>query len=221
MIHALATRGRKKGGEKLHCIPGTYPKSQGSLCISFAFLAFGGVVFCTKSAWPVLGTVLTGFCLGLALVHGGLHMCRGSSCMLWWFVLFACAWFCLGCVEPLSWHEGSETCLLQVILFFVFLGFRSLVGVSFYSFLFFFFFFLVTKCVCCQCTHQAGNWGPCVVRGPVDRRFLVWWVIDNVVWTDSWLCNVGAGCSLTGVGAGEEQARKVVSGEASRCGEDK
>jgi hypothetical protein len=26
---------------------------------------------------------------------------------------------------------------------------------------------------------------------------------------------------LTGVGAGEEQARKVVAGEASRCGEDK
>jgi hypothetical protein len=26
---------------------------------------------------------------------------------------------------------------------------------------------------------------------------------------------------LTGVGAGEEQARKVVTGEASRCGEDK
>jgi hypothetical protein len=41
-------------------------------------------------------------------------------------------------------------------------------------------------------------------------------VIDNVVGTD-----VGVGCSLTGVGAGEEQARKVVAGEASRCGEDK
>jgi hypothetical protein len=26
---------------------------------------------------------------------------------------------------------------------------------------------------------------------------------------------------LTGVGAGEEQARKVVAGEASMCGEDK
>jgi hypothetical protein len=31
----------------------------------------------------------------------------------------------------------------------------------------------------------------------------------------------GAGCGLTRVGAGEEQARKVVAGEASRCGEDK
>jgi hypothetical protein len=31
----------------------------------------------------------------------------------------------------------------------------------------------------------------------------------------------GAGCGLTRVGAGEEQARKVVAGEASRSGEDK
>jgi hypothetical protein len=46
-------------------------------------------------------------------------------------------------------------------------------------------------------------------------------VIDNVVWTDSWLSLVGLGCGLTGVGAGEEQARKVVAGEASRCGKDK
>jgi hypothetical protein len=46
-------------------------------------------------------------------------------------------------------------------------------------------------------------------------------VIDNVVWTDSWLSIVGAGCGLTGVGAGEQQARKVVAGEASRYVEDK
>jgi hypothetical protein len=46
-------------------------------------------------------------------------------------------------------------------------------------------------------------------------------VIDNVVWTDSGLSIAGAGCGLTGFGAGEEQARMVVAGEASRCGEDK
>jgi hypothetical protein len=46
-------------------------------------------------------------------------------------------------------------------------------------------------------------------------------VIDNVVLFDSWLSIAGAGCGLTCVGAGEEQARKVVAGEASRCGEDK
>jgi hypothetical protein len=46
-------------------------------------------------------------------------------------------------------------------------------------------------------------------------------VIDNIVWTDSWRSITGAGCGLTTVGAGEEQARKVVAGEASRCGEEK
>jgi hypothetical protein len=46
-------------------------------------------------------------------------------------------------------------------------------------------------------------------------------VIDNVVWTDSWLSIAGAGCGLTRVGASEEQARKVVAGEAPRCVEDK
>jgi hypothetical protein len=46
-------------------------------------------------------------------------------------------------------------------------------------------------------------------------------VIDDVVWTNSWLSIAGASYDLTGVGAGEEQARKVVASEASRCGEDK
>jgi hypothetical protein len=34
-------------------------------------------------------------------------------------------------------------------------------------------------------------------------------VIDNMVWTDSWLSIAGAGCGLICVGAGEEWARKV------------
>jgi hypothetical protein len=46
-------------------------------------------------------------------------------------------------------------------------------------------------------------------------------VIYNVVWTNSWLSIAGAGFGLTGVGAGEEQVRKVVASEASRCGDDK
>jgi hypothetical protein len=41
------------------------------------------------------------------------------------------------------------------------------------------------------------------------------------VWTDSLLSIAGAGCVLIRVGAGEEQARKVITGEASRCVEDK
>jgi hypothetical protein len=31
----------------------------------------------------------------------------------------------------------------------------------------------------------------------------------------TWLSIVGAGCNLTSVGAGEEQVRKVVAGEAT------
>jgi hypothetical protein len=61
-----------------------------------------------------------------------------------------------------------------------------------------------------MCGSRTGGWSlPSVMRN------------DNIVWTDSWLSIAGAGCGLTGVGAGEEQARKVVVGEASRCGEDK
>jgi hypothetical protein len=41
------------------------------------------------------------------------------------------------------------------------------------------------------------------------------------MWTNSCLSIAGGGCGLTGVGVGEEQVRKVVVGEASRCGEDK
>jgi hypothetical protein len=33
---------------------------------------------------------------------------------------------------------------------------------------FLFFFSLVTNHVCCKCTHQGGDSGQCVVRGPVD-----------------------------------------------------
>jgi hypothetical protein len=60
-----------------------------------------------------------------------------------------------------------------------------------------------------MCGSRSGGWSlPCVMS-------------DCVVWTDSWLSIAGAGCGLTRVGAGEEQARKVVAGEASRCAEDK
>jgi hypothetical protein len=45
------------------------------------------------------------------------------------------------------------------------------------------------------------------VRGPVDGRSWLWWVIDNTMWTDSWSCIAGAGCGLICVGAGEERAR--------------
>jgi hypothetical protein len=42
-----------------------------------------------------------------------------------------------------------------------------------------------------------------------------------VVWTNSWLSIVGAGCGLICVGAGEERARKVLSSVASEEWRDK
>jgi hypothetical protein len=61
-----------------------------------------------------------------------------------------------------------------------------------------------------MCGSRTGGWSlPCVMS---DWQCCVDW---------SWLSIAGAGCGLTHVGAGEEQARKVVAGEASRCGEDK
>jgi hypothetical protein len=198
----ISNKGEKGRWRKVAVHPwNLFQESRGSLCFSFPFLDFEGVVCCVKSAWPVLETGLNQFWWNQSdrfwepawpvcaqswhLFRGSLHMCRGSSCFLWWFVFFAWAWFCLGCVEPLPLPKGSKTCLLEVILIFAFLGFRSLVWNFFLFVSFLFLFSLFTKCVCCQCTHQGGDWGPCVVRGPVDGRFLVWWVIDNVVWTDS------------------------------------
>jgi hypothetical protein len=180
----------KKGGEKLHCIRGTYPKSKGGACAFLLHFWLFGVwstvpnrpdwfwepvwPVLVEPVWPVLGTGLTGLCPELAFVQGGVHMCRGSSCLLWSFVLFAWAWFCLGCVEPLPLPKGSETCLLQVILLFAFLGFRSLVRVSFCLFHFVFLFSNYQLCVLSMhssrgrlrtmCGSRTGGWSlPCVM----------------------------------------------------------
>jgi hypothetical protein len=65
--------------------------------------------------------------------------------------------------------------------------------------------------------HPAGSWSGWMttsdgedqsVRGPVVGRSWLWWVIDNVVWINSWLSIAGAGCGLICIGAGEERARK-------------
>jgi hypothetical protein len=117
--------------------------------------------------------------------------------------------------------KGAETCLLQVIFLFTSpLAFNHLLKFI-CSFLFFSFSPWLPN-VCVLSMHSSrGRLRTYVVRGPVDGCFLVWWVIDTVVWTDSWLSIAGASCVLTSVGAGEEQAWKVATGEASRCGEDK
>jgi hypothetical protein len=98
---------------------------------------------------------------GVALVQGACMCAGGALCgfraLVWCFVLFVRACFCLGCVELLPLPKGIKTCLLQAILFFAFpLAFDCLLKfLLVVSFLFV--FSLVTKCVCCQCTHQGGD----------------------------------------------------------------
>jgi hypothetical protein len=146
----IGNKGEKERWRKVTLHPWNLSQeSRGSLCISFAFLAFGGCGLLYQigltgfgnwsdwfwwnrsdrfwePAWPVCAQ-------SWHLFRGSLHMCKGSSCMLWWFVLFAWVWFCLGCVEPLPLPMGSETFLLQVILLFAF----SRLSIACWSFLLF------------------------------------------------------------------------------------
>jgi hypothetical protein len=78
---------------------------------------------------------------------------------------------------------------------------------SFFSFLFL--FSLNWLLVCVVNALIKGEIEDRSVRGPVDGRTWLWWVIDNVVWTDSWLSIAGAGCGLICVGPAEEWAQKV------------
>jgi hypothetical protein len=81
--------------------------------------------------------------------------------------------FYLRCVELLPLPKGSETCYsssdLALCLSF---GFRSLVGVSFTRFFSFPFLFGYQMCVLSMHSSR-GRLRACVVRGPVDCRFLV------------------------------------------------
>jgi hypothetical protein len=162
-------QGGSVGGENLHCIPRTYPKSQGGACAFLLhFWLLGGVVYCIKSVWPILvtgltglvepvwpvfGTVLTGLCLGVAFVQGvcicvgGALVCFGGLCSLLEH----------GLVSDVSNHCP---CLRGPRLFFFkwfcslrFLGFRSLVGVSFICF--FPFSFLSGYYMCVLSMHSS------------------------------------------------------------------
>jgi hypothetical protein len=91
----LATRRRKEDGEKLHCIPRTYPKSQGGACaflLHFWLLGVWSAVWnkpdllwkpvwpvLVEPVWPFMGTGLTGLCPRLALVQGGACICAGGA----------------------------------------------------------------------------------------------------------------------------------------------
>jgi hypothetical protein len=83
---------------------------------------------------------------GVCFGSGGACICAGGAlcgvrALDQWFVLFVWAWFCFGCVEPLPLPKGSETCLLQVILFLSFL-LLSIACWGFFLFISFSFSFL-------------------------------------------------------------------------------
>jgi hypothetical protein len=106
-------------------------------------------------------------------------------------------------VRDLSSSSDLALCLCLVfdcLLEFLFIRFFS------FSFLSCYFMWVLSMCssrgrLRTMCGSRIGGWSlPCVMSD------------DNIVWTDSWLSIACAGCGLTGVGAGEEQVRKVVAG---------
>jgi hypothetical protein len=211
-------------------------ESRGSLSISFAFLAFGGCGLLYqigltdfgnwsdqfwwnrsdrfwKPAWLVCAQSWHLF-RGVCICAGGALVCLGGLCSLLEHSF----------VSDVSSHcpclRGPRLVFFKWSCSSPFFGFRSLVGVSFYSFLFFFpFLWLSNVCVV-----------DALIKGEIedhvwfeDRWMVASWCDEwlTTLWTDSWLSITGAGCGLTLVGAGEKQAGKVVVGEASKCGEDK
>jgi hypothetical protein len=108
------------------------------------------------------------------LFRGSLHSCIWELFFAWVFSRallpmvsspFASPWgvgnfgaFYLGCVEPLPLPYATEISLTQVIFSWLLFAFWSLSWVFLSFFSFSFFSELVTS-VCCQCTHQGGDWG--------------------------------------------------------------
>jgi hypothetical protein len=117
---------------------------------------------------------------GVCFGSGGACICAGGAlcgvrALVRWFALFAWAWFCLGCVEPLPLPKGSETCLLQVILLFAFLW-LSVACWGFFLFASFLFPFLLCYFMWMlsmhssrgrlrtMCGSRTGGWSlPCVM----------------------------------------------------------
>jgi hypothetical protein len=141
------------------------------------------------------------------LFRGSLHSCIWELFVTWILVVLFC-WWCRAILPHLEESASLEhsisvmssccPCLRgprifslssDLVLAFVWL----LIICLSYSFIFSFFSFLwIGYYVCCQCTHQ-GEIEDRNVRGSVDGCSWLWWVINNVVWTDSWPSITGAG----------------------------
>jgi hypothetical protein len=114
LTHALATRGRKKGWEKLHCIPRTYPNSQRGSCAFLLHFWLLGVWFAVlnrsdrfwETTWPVwwnrpdrfvlsVSTCLRGVCI---CAEGAL-VCYGGLCSLLKLVVDSVVSSCCPCLR--------------------------------------------------------------------------------------------------------------------------
>jgi hypothetical protein len=157
------------------------------------------------------------------LFRGSLHSCIWELFFAWFLVVLFCWW----CRAPLPHLE--ESVILEHFISVVssrcpclkgprsfslkwsFLGFCLAFDhlLEFFFCFLFFFSFLWIGYLCVVNALIKGEIEDRSVRGPVDGRSWLWWVIDNVVWTDSWSGIASAGCGLICVGAGEEWARKV------------
>jgi hypothetical protein len=108
------------------------------------------------------------------LLRGRLHSCIWELLFAWILVVLFCRW-----CQALLPHEESE--ILKHFVSVVSSRFTSLGGLRFFSlkwsvldfcwafdhlfeffvrFLSFSLFSKLVTCVCCQCTHQGGGWGP-------------------------------------------------------------
>jgi hypothetical protein len=159
-------------------------ESRWSLCMSFAFLAFGRVVGCTKSAWPGLGPDLIGFG-GTGLTGFGnrpdrfvprFDTCSEGACICAGgpIVCFSvlCSLLEHSFISDVSSHfpclRGPRLVFFKWSCSLPFLGFGSLVGVSFYLFLFLFIFSDYQMCALSMhssrgrlrtmCGSRTGGW---------------------------------------------------------------
>jgi hypothetical protein len=195
LIHALPTRGRKVPNSCFHgefCIKGIKIGRNAFVQGELAFMHFGAL-FRLNFSCALLLMVSSPFYLTLRSRQFWSILSQLCPC-LWGLRCFSLKWSCLG------------FCLAFDHLFEFFCRF-------------FLFSFLLIGYLCVLSMHSArGRLRACMVQGPVDGHFLLWWLIYNIVWTNSWLS--GAGCSLIGASAGEEQAQKVDAGveQTSRHG---
>jgi hypothetical protein len=158
---------------------------------------------------------LGGSCMCVRAVLCGFEICFVGVCLLLELVFVSVVSSCCPCLRGprlvfFKWSFSSPFLWLSITCWSFFCSFP----------LFSFSLFGYQMCVLSMHSSR-GRLKTCVVWGPVDGHIRVWGVIDNVVWTNSWLSIAGAGCGLTSVDANEEQDRKVDAGEASRCGADK